>query len=166
MFVVFGSWNLPVPFSFFPWLRASLLRLDDPLHFTLPLLHHLLSLFSVVARCVPDLTGEFLLELLPCLSFESRLSFEEPPRFLFHVLETLFIFHVCFPVVSTSPQLFMLLTCELLPVSRQSGMLLLGLAWLIVVVFHGILPRDQISFCLLEEAGLRTTGVASFRLGV
>ena len=27
-----------------------------------------------------------------CLSLESRLSFEEPPRFLFHLLETLFIF--------------------------------------------------------------------------
>ena len=82
-----------------------LLRLDDPL-----LLDHLFSLFSVVARCVPDLTGEFFLELLPYLSFESRLSFEEPPRFLFHLLETLFIFGACFPVVSTSLQLLTLLT--------------------------------------------------------
>ena len=73
------------------------------------------SLFFVVARCVPDLTGEFLLELLPCLSFESRPSFEDPPHFLFHLLETLFIFGACFPVVSTSSQLLTLLTCELLP---------------------------------------------------
>ena len=125
LFVVFGSWNLPVPFSFSPWLRVSAPQVGRPF----ALLHHLFSLFSVVARCVPDLRVSS--------SSNSSLVFrlKEPPRFLFHLLETFFIFGACFPVVSTSSQLLTRLTRELLPhrsfifpCSLQSGMLLLGLS--------------------------------------
>ena len=109
MFVVFRIWNLPVPFSFSPWLRASAPQVGRPFAFRLTTFA---SSFLALLCCCP---GEFLLELLHCLSFESRLSFEEPPRFLFHLLETFFIFGARFPVVSTSPQLLTLLTRELLP---------------------------------------------------
>ena len=92
---------------------SPFLWLDVPSHS----LDHFCTIFSrsplFLPGVFPDHMGEFLLELLPCLSFESRLSFEEPPRFLFHLLETFFIFGACFPVVSTSPKLLTLLSCHI-----------------------------------------------------
>ena len=105
MLGAFGSWNLPVPFSFSPWPRVSTPLVQRPSAF---------HLTTSVARCVPDLARKFLLELLPRLPFEPLLSFEEPPRFLLRPLETLFFFGACFPVLSTAPQL--LETC-----SREPG---------------------------------------------